>query len=134
MRFPRTSIQIITLCGVLAAGVAVAQQATISSLRPTPPTQDETPPPMRPAIDASLREVRRPLAVSLIVLGLGLAVASVIQVAIGLRSLDRIGQDLRRVRAGKTDRLPRPDVRELRPLAAEINAAHDTIRRHEGRG
>lgn len=76
-------------------------------------------------IRASLREVRRPLAVSLIVLGLGLAVASVIQVAIGLRSLDRIGQDLRRVRAGRSDRLPRPDVRELRPLAAEINAALD---------
>ncbi|WP_330450576.1 hypothetical protein FLP41_09845 [Paracoccus marcusii] len=57
----------------------------------------------------------RPLAVALVVLGLGLAAASVIQVTLGLRSLDRLRADLARVRAGDSDRLARPDVSELRP-------------------
>lgn len=77
----------------------------------------------RDQIEASLRQIRRPLAIALIVLGLGLAAASLIQVTAGLRSLDRLGADLRRVRAGGAERLPLPDVRELRPLTAEINAA-----------
>ncbi|MCG6111357.1 MAG: HAMP domain-containing histidine kinase [Paracoccus sp.] len=76
-------------------------------------------------IDASLAQVVRPLAVALAVLGLGLAAASVIQVTLGLRSLDRLRADLARVRAGDRDRLARPDVTDLRPLAAEINAALD---------
>lgn len=79
----------------------------------------------RAQIDDSLRQIRRPLAISLIVLGLGLAAASVVQVTAGLRSLDRLGADLRRVRAGKAERLALPDVSELRPLTAEINAALD---------
>ncbi len=61
----------------------------------------------------------------MVVLGLGLAAASVIQVTLGLRSLDRLRADLARVRAGDSDRLARPDVSELRPLASEINAALD---------
>lgn len=73
----------------------------------------------------SLRQIRRPLAIALIVLGAGLAAASIIQVQVGLRSLTRVGADLRRVRAGQADRLPMPDVSELRPLTAEINAALD---------
>lgn len=79
----------------------------------------------RDQIDASLRQIRRPLAISLIVLGLGLAAASMVQVTAGLRSLDRLGADLRRVRAGQADRLRLPDASELRPLTAEINAALD---------
>ena len=76
-------------------------------------------------IRASLRQIRRPLAIALAVLGLGLTAATVVQVTGGLRSLDRLGADLRRVRAGKASRLPLPDVAELRPLTAEINAALD---------
>lgn len=76
-------------------------------------------------IAASLRQIRRPLAISLVVLGLGLAAASLIQVSVGLRSLDRLGADLRRVRSGNAERLALPDVSELRPLTAEINAALD---------
>lgn len=77
----------------------------------------------RAQIAESLGVIRRPLAVALIVLGLGLAAASVIQVSAGLRSLHRLGADLRRVRAGEVERLPLPDVSELRPLTTEINAA-----------
>lgn len=74
---------------------------------------------------ASLHQIRRPLAGSLIVLGLGLALASLIQVTAGLRSLDRLRADLAQVRAGRTERLALPDVSELRPLTTEINAALD---------
>ncbi|RJL01843.1 sensor histidine kinase [Paracoccus siganidrum] len=76
-------------------------------------------------IEESLRQIRGPLGLALIVLGLGLAAASVVQVTAGLRSLDRLGADLRQVRAGKAERLGLPDVSELRPLTTEINAALD---------
>lgn len=76
-------------------------------------------------IGAALAQIVRPLAVALAVLGLGLAAASLIQVTLGLRSLDRLRADLARVRAGDRDRLALPDVTELRPLTAEINAALD---------
>nr|WP_245412386.1 nitrate reductase cytochrome c-type subunit [Notoacmeibacter ruber] len=33
-------------------------QSTISTLRPTPPTEDEAPPPMRPITDTNIREPR----------------------------------------------------------------------------
>ncbi len=72
-------------------------------------------------IDAGLARLRRPLAVSLAVLGLALAAASVLQVAAGLGSLDKLGRDLRRVRAGRAEALPLPPVSELRPIATEIN-------------
>ncbi|MFG6081558.1 sensor histidine kinase [Paracoccus litorisediminis] len=75
----------------------------------------------RQEIDASLARVRRPLAVSLSVLGVVLALASTLQVAAGLGSLDRLGRDLRAIRAGRADTLPLPRVAELRPLASEIN-------------
>lgn len=76
----------------------------------------------RAEIDASLSRLRRPLAVSLAVLGLALTLASLLQVAAGLASLDRLGRDLRRIRAGRAETLPLPAVAELRPIASEINA------------
>lgn len=75
----------------------------------------------RAEIDASLARVRRPLAISLAVLGMALALASVLQVTAGLRSLDRLGRDLRAIRSGRAEALPLPRVAELQPLAAEIN-------------
>ncbi|TRW92141.1 HAMP domain-containing histidine kinase [Paracoccus sp. M683] len=73
----------------------------------------------------SLAEVRRPLAISLAVLGLGLALAVAVQVFAGLGSTRKLGDDLRRVRAGEVEHLPSPGVRELDPLVTEINAALD---------
>lgn len=72
-------------------------------------------------IAASLSRLRRPLAISLTVLGLALALASVVQVTAGLGSLDRLGRDLRAIRAGRAEALPLPRVSELQPMAAEIN-------------
>ncbi len=79
----------------------------------------------RGQIDDSLRQISRPLGIALAVLGVVLALASVVQVTAGLTSLDRLRRDLTRVRAGTSDRLALPDVSELRPLTAEINAALD---------
>ncbi len=72
-------------------------------------------------IAASLAQVRRPLAISLAVLGIGLALASFLQVTTGLRSLVRLGRDIRKIRAGEAQSLPLPDVAELRPISNEIN-------------
>ena len=73
-------------------------------------------------IDGSMARLRKPLAISLAVLGLALALASFAQVAAGLRSLDRLGRDIRDIRAGRTEALPLPRVAELRPVAHELNA------------
>ncbi|WP_295045575.1 HAMP domain-containing sensor histidine kinase [uncultured Paracoccus sp.] len=79
----------------------------------------------RAQIDDSLRQISRPLGIALAVLGIVMAIASVVQVTAGLASLDRLRRDLAQVRAGGKDRLALPDVRELRPLTIEINAALD---------
>lgn len=76
-------------------------------------------------IFGSLTEVRRPLALSLLVLGLGLTGAIAVQVIWGLGSLKRLGTDLRAVRDGRMDHLPRPGLSEIDPLVDEINAALD---------
>ena len=73
-------------------------------------------------IDAAMARLRRPLMFSLIALGLALGLASLFQVAAGLRSLDRLGRDIRDIRAGRTEALPLPRVAELRPVAHELNA------------
>ena len=73
-------------------------------------------------IDGSMARLRKPLAISLSVLGLALALASFAQVAAGLRSLDRLGRDIRDIGAGRSETLPLPRVAELRPVAHEINA------------
>ncbi|MGN7867978.1 sensor histidine kinase [Paracoccus sp. 22332] len=79
----------------------------------------------RAQIDDSLHQISRPLGIALAVLGIVVAVASVVQVTAGLASLDRLRRDLAQVRAGGKDRLALPDVSELRPLTVEINAALD---------
>lgn len=79
----------------------------------------------RAQIDDSLRQISRPLGIALAVLGVVMALASVVQVTAGLDSLNQVRRDLSRVRAGEKDRLTLPPVSELRPLAAEINAALD---------
>lgn len=79
----------------------------------------------RGQIDDSLRQISRPLGIALAVLGIVMALASVVQVTAGLDSLNQVRRDLARVRAGERDRLSLPHVRELQPLTAEINAALD---------
>ena len=101
---------------VLAMRFTVPEAADDMSLLVTAPAR---------AVMDSLADVRRPLAISLAVLGIGLAIAVVVQVTAGLASTKRLGHDLRRVRAGDIERLPRPGVSELDPLVSEINGALD---------
>lgn len=79
-------------------------------------------------IQASVALVRKPLAISLTALWLLLALASILQVTTGLRSLDRLGRNLRAIREGEAEALPLPPVAELRPIATEINALLDQNR------
>ena len=76
-------------------------------------------------IDHSLRQISRPLGIALAGLGIVMAAASLVQVTAGLDSLNQVRRDLAQVRAGHKSRLTPPPVSELRPLAAEINAALD---------
>lgn len=79
-------------------------------------------------IDAALSRIRQPLALSLAVLGAGLALASLAQVHWGLRALDRMGRDIRAIRSGAVESLPLPRESELRPLAVELNGLLDQNR------
>ncbi|PIK71626.1 histidine kinase [Methylobacterium frigidaeris] len=79
----------------------------------------------RAALYGPLRAAALALAASFVVLGLFLAAASVLQVRLGLRPLDRLRQELEAVRTGQRERVPDPQPAEVRPLAAEINALLD---------
>lgn len=82
----------------------------------------------RSEIDAAMALVRPPLALALVILGAGLAAATLVQVAWGLRTLDALGRDIRRIRAGEAEHIPLPPVAELRPVATELNALLDANR------
>ncbi|AWN50129.1 sensor histidine kinase [Methylobacterium terrae] len=79
----------------------------------------------RAALNGPLREAGLALAASLVVLGIVLAAAGLLQVRLGLQPLDRLRRDLEAVRAGRRERVPEPQPTEVRPLAAEINALLD---------
>ncbi|MFD1882757.1 ATP-binding protein [Paracoccus pacificus] len=76
-------------------------------------------------IDTEIGAVQRPLAASLLILGIGLALASLVQVTAGLRSLTRLGHGIAAIRAGSADHLPPAEVTELAPVVQEVNALLD---------
>nr|WP_066589772.1 sensor histidine kinase [Sphingomonas pruni] len=63
-----------------------------------------------------------PLILSLLALGVLLAIATLVQLRIGLRPLDRLRDDIAAVRNGRAERLPDDQPAELAPLASELNA------------
>lgn len=63
-----------------------------------------------------------PLILSLLALGVLLAIATLIQLRLGLRPLDRLRDDIAAVRNGRADRVPDDQPTELAPLAGELNA------------
>ncbi len=77
--------------------------------------------------EADIARFDRLLAMALVILGLGLIAAMVLQVQIGLRPLGRIGRALAAIRAGRTEQLPAALPSEIQPLADEI----DTLLRHQ---
>lgn len=76
----------------------------------------------RAVIERPVREALAPLALSLIVLGGALALASIVQLRLGLRPLRALGTAVAAVRAGRARQVPADQPTELRPLAAELNA------------
>ena len=70
---------------------------------------------------ADIARFDRLLAAALVILGLGLIGAMVLQVQIGLRPLARIGRALAAIRAGQADHLEGAFPNEIQPLADEIN-------------
>jgi len=76
----------------------------------------------RGVIDRPIRAALIPLALSLLALGAALALATIIQLRLGLRPLDRLRDDIAAVRNGRAERLSEEQPAELAPLAAELNA------------
>ena len=74
---------------------------------------------------ATTEQFSRIFAVTLVVLGIGLITALVLQVRIGLRPLDRIRRELGAIRSGATSRLSGDAPAEIAPLAHELNALLD---------
>jgi signal transduction histidine kinase len=79
---------------------------------------------LAPAL-AAARQFSRILGVSLVVLGVGLVSAVVLQVRVGLRPLQEIKAALAAIRAGKVQRLSDSAPTEIAPLAQELNALLD---------
>ncbi|WP_375421093.1 sensor histidine kinase [uncultured Sphingomonas sp.] len=74
---------------------------------------------------APLREAMTPLLVSLALLGAALALATGVQLRVGLRPLRAISAALADVRAGRARHIPADQPFELAPLAHELNALID---------
>jgi len=73
-------------------------------------------------IERPLRAAMLPLIGSLMLLGLGLMVATWVQLRFGLGPVRLLRDAVAKVRAGEVDRLPEDVPRELQPLAEEVNA------------
>jgi signal transduction histidine kinase len=76
-------------------------------------------------VGAATSAFARELAVALGVLGCVLAIATSIQVALGLRPLDALRRGVADIRAGRIRRLPAAVPSEVEPLVEEVNALVD---------
>jgi signal transduction histidine kinase len=72
-----------------------------------------------------MREAMMPLLGSLALLGIGLALATLLQLRFGLRPLRTLRNSLADVRAGRARYVPLDQPDELAPLATELNALID---------
>jgi signal transduction histidine kinase len=79
----------------------------------------------REVAERPLRRAIAPLLISLLILGLVLITAVVLQLRFGLRPLRRLETSLAQVRRGKARHVPDDQPLELLPLVAELNALID---------
>lgn len=91
----------------------------------------------RAIVARPLRAAMTPLLGSLILLGLALGAATLVQLRLGLRPLATLRRGVADIRRGAATRLPDDQPTELAPLAAELNAlladnaaALEAARRH----
>ncbi len=75
----------------------------------------------RSPIDDDADRFGRITAFALLLLGVGLIVAIVVQVRFGLQPIFRLRREIAGVRSGKAERLVGPYPEELEPLAGELN-------------
>ncbi|MET0219327.1 MAG: HAMP domain-containing sensor histidine kinase [Tardiphaga sp.] len=75
----------------------------------------------RAAVLGPLREALVTLGLSLAALGLALVLAIMLQIRLGLRPLERLRRALADVRAGRSERVPERQPREIQPLVQELN-------------
>jgi signal transduction histidine kinase len=91
----------------------------------------------RARIWATTASFGKDLAIALILLGVVLAIATSVQVTLGLKPLDRLRRSVANIRAGRSRRLPGVVPAEVQPLVAEVNALLDAqdreIERSRGR-
>lgn len=73
-------------------------------------------------ISAAGRSFGRDLTIALMLLGLVLALATTVQVVLGLRPLDALRDNVSAVRSGEAQRLTPAAPAEVQPLVAELNA------------
>ena len=76
----------------------------------------------RSPIDADAARFARITALALVILGVGLIAAVVVQVRVGLVPLFRLRREVASVRRGRTEKLEGEYPEELEPLAVELNA------------
>ncbi|MES2452706.1 MAG: HAMP domain-containing sensor histidine kinase [Pseudomonadota bacterium] len=76
----------------------------------------------REIVERPLRAAMAPLLGSLVLLGLALGVATLVQLRLGLRPLTALKESLASVRAGRAEAVPADQPAELQPLADELNA------------
>ena len=95
-------------------------------------TANDHPVTVRMAVAADLARVSaaasafaRDLAIALAILGSVLAIATSIQVGLGLRPLDALRHGIADIRAGRSRHLPSEVPTEVRPLVEEVNALLD---------
>ncbi|MBU1376922.1 MAG: sensor histidine kinase [Alphaproteobacteria bacterium] len=75
--------------------------------------------------DRMREQALKPLLLSLAVLGVGLLLAMIAQLELGLRPLRRLAQSLARVRAGEQSRVTDPQPSELTAVVTELNVLLD---------
>jgi signal transduction histidine kinase len=76
----------------------------------------------RGIVDRPIRAAMAPLLGSLAVLGAALALATLVQLRLGLRPLAQLRDSVAAIRAGSAQGLPEDQPSELAPLADELNA------------
>jgi signal transduction histidine kinase len=79
----------------------------------------------RSIVARPIRAAMAPLLGSLAVLGVALALATLVQLRLGLRPLARLRRSVAAIRSGQAQRLPGDQPSELTPLADELNALLD---------
>ena len=77
------------------------------------------------ALNGPLRDALVPLFTALLVLGIGLMLATLVQVRLGLQPLARLRDALEAVRTGRSERLSPHQPEEVRPLITEMNILLD---------